>query len=125
MIGLILLMATHWLVADEEPDYALLPLNELKQMEEDLRGGMAYLRWLLAWFRGDLEKLLAAYNAGEQRVIQYRGVPPYTETQGYVQGILRRYGRRTHPYDVVWLESLPDANPKVPATSAVSNGRDP
>ena len=81
-------------------------VRDIWDVEDNLRGGMAYLRWLLAWFRGDLEKVLAAYNAGEQRVIQYRGIPPYTETRSYVRRILRNYGQNEHPYDLVWLESV-------------------
>ncbi|BAO43372.1 transglycosylase SLT domain-containing protein [Thiolapillus brandeum] len=99
-------------------------VRDIWDTEENLRGGMAYLRWLLAWFRGDLEKVLAAYNAGEQRVMQYRGVPPYTETRGYVRRILRRYGHKVHPYDVAWL-TLPLADPEARAKAAVSSRRDP
>ncbi|WP_457673971.1 lytic transglycosylase domain-containing protein [Thiolapillus sp.] len=79
-------------------------VKDIWDPEDNLRGGMAYLRWLLAWFRGDLEKVLAAYNAGEQRVIRYRGVPPFAETRGYVRRILDGYGRDAHPYDPAWLE---------------------
>ncbi len=78
-------------------------VKDIWDVEDNLRGGMAYLRWLLAWFRGDLEKVLAAYNAGEQSVIRHRGVPPYAETRGYVRRVLRLYAKRRHPYDPAWL----------------------
>ncbi len=78
-------------------------VQDIWDLEDNLRGGMAYLRWLLAWFRGDLEKVLAAYNAGEQSVVRYQGVPPYAETRGYVRRILRLYAKRRHPYDLDWL----------------------
>ncbi len=65
--------------------------NPLEPME-NLRGGMAYLRWLLRRFDGDLTLALAGYNAGEAAVERYGGVPPYAETQGYVRRILQRYG---------------------------------
>jgi len=55
----------------------------------NLRGGMAYLRWLLDRFNGDLALALAGYNAGEQAVLRHGGIPPYPETQGYVLRILR------------------------------------
>jgi soluble lytic murein transglycosylase-like protein len=58
--------------------------------EQNLRGGMAYLRWLLDRFEGDLELALAGYNAGEEAVRRYRGIPPYEETQAYVERIYRR-----------------------------------
>jgi len=46
-------------------------------------------------YRGDLPLVLAAYNAGEQAVVVYRGVPPFPETRRYVSRILRRIGGRT------------------------------
>jgi soluble lytic murein transglycosylase-like protein len=56
---------------------------------QNLRGGMAYLRWLLDRFDGDLALVLASYNAGEKAVERYRGVPPFGETRRYVQRITR------------------------------------
>ena len=60
---------------------------------DNLRGGMAYLRWLLDYFDGDLHLALAGYNAGENAVERYRGIPPYPETRAYVRQVLRRYDR--------------------------------
>lgn len=60
---------------------------------DNLRGGMAYLRWLLDYFDGDLSLALAGYNAGEKAVDRYRGIPPYPETRAYVRQVLRRYDR--------------------------------
>ncbi len=56
---------------------------------QNLAGGMAYLRWLLDRFGGNVRLALAAYNSGEKAVDRYDGVPPYPETQGY----LRKLGR--------------------------------
>lgn len=67
--------------------------------EQNIRGGLAYLRWLLAYFRGKVALVAAGYNAGEGAVDKYRGVPPYPETRGYVQRILALYRRDTHPFD--------------------------
>jgi hypothetical protein len=64
---------------------------------QNLHGGMAYLRWLLAYFKGNLKYALAGYNAGEGAVTEYRGIPPYRETQDYVHKVIRIYGRETHP----------------------------
>ena len=55
--------------------------------EQNLRGGMAYLRWLLAYFKGNVTLVTAAYNAGEKAVDRYGGVPPYPETRDYVKKI--------------------------------------
>lgn len=67
--------------------------------EQNIRGGLAYLRWLLAYFRGDVPLAVAAYNAGEGAVERHRGVPPYPETQGYVRRILEVFNVQTHPFD--------------------------
>ena len=67
--------------------------------EQNLRGGLAYLRWLLAYFEGDVSLVAAAYNAGEGAVNRYRGVPPFAETRGYVQRIISLFKRDDHPYD--------------------------
>lgn len=66
--------------------------------EENIKGGMAYLRWLLAFFKGDVTLTVAAYNAGEGAVEKYRGVPPYRETLNYVEKIRGRYKKVSHPY---------------------------
>jgi soluble lytic murein transglycosylase-like protein len=67
---------------------------------QNIRGGMAYLRWLLAFFEGDVALAAAAYNAGERAVERYRGVPPYAETRLYVRKIIAQLGgRREHPFD--------------------------
>lgn len=66
---------------------------------QNIRGGMAYLRWLLNYYRGDVSLVLAAYNAGEGAVDRYNGVPPYAETLAYVQRIRAAYPFDRHPYD--------------------------
>ena len=64
---------------------------------QNLQGGMAYLRWLLAYFQGDVRLTLAGYNAGEGAVVRHGGVPPYAETRAYVERITRVYGQQAHP----------------------------
>ncbi|ALG72250.1 lytic transglycosylase [Azospirillum thiophilum] len=67
--------------------------------EQNLRGGMKYLRWLLAYFDGNVTHALAGYNAGEGAVLQYKGVPPYRETKDYVVKIHSVYARTHHPFN--------------------------
>lgn len=56
--------------------------------QQNIKGGTRYLAWLWKRFEGDLTKVLAAYNAGEGRVDQYKGIPPYRETQDYVRNVM-------------------------------------
>ena len=67
---------------------------------QNVRGGMAYLRWLLARYQGDVVLAAAAYNAGEGAVERYMGVPPYFETRQYVWKIVSAAGGMlSHPFD--------------------------
>ncbi|MDO8788784.1 MAG: transglycosylase SLT domain-containing protein [Sulfuritalea sp.] len=56
--------------------------------EANIKGGLAYLKWLKARFGSDWELIAAAYNAGEGAVGRHGGVPPYRETQHYVRRVL-------------------------------------
>jgi len=60
----------------------------------NVEGGTKYLRELLEKYNFDVNKALAAYNAGPRRVDQYRGVPPYYETQTYIARIIRDFNRQ-------------------------------
>ena len=62
-------------------------VHDVWDPEQNLRGGMAYLRWLLDHFEGDVELALAGYNAGEGAVQRHQGIPPFAETQAYVRRI--------------------------------------
>jgi soluble lytic murein transglycosylase-like protein len=66
---------------------------------QNIKGGMKYLRWLLSYFKGDVQLVAAAYNAGERAVDRYKGVPPYPETRNYVKRVLDFYQRAAHPYE--------------------------
>jgi soluble lytic murein transglycosylase-like protein len=60
--------------------------------EQNIRGGTAYLSWLLDRFDGDLPLALAGYNAGENAVKRYQAIPPYRETRRYVERVMTLYG---------------------------------
>jgi soluble lytic murein transglycosylase-like protein len=62
--------------------------------EQNIDAGTRYLKDLLAMFNADLKLAVAGYNAGEGAVIKYnRTVPPYPETQNYVQQVLSLYAK--------------------------------
>jgi soluble lytic murein transglycosylase-like protein len=64
---------------------------------ENIDGGARHLRGLIERFANDVPLALAAYNAGENAVVTYRGIPPYAETQDYVTRVLRLfYGTTTN-----------------------------
>lgn len=67
-------------------------VTDRRDPEQNLRGGAAYLRDLLELFDQDLQLALAAYNAGENAVLAHnRRIPPYRETQQYVEKVLKFY----------------------------------
>ena len=67
--------------------------------ENNIDGGVRYLRYLMNLFNGNLPLVLAAYNSGENTVIRYKNrIPPYQETQSYVRRVLdyhRKYSSGT------------------------------
>ena len=72
------------------PDTASLHgVTDVHDPQGNIDGGVRHLRLLLDRFRGNLTLTVAAYNAGAEAVVRYHGVPPYAETQEYVQRVLR------------------------------------
>ena len=59
--------------------------------EQNIFGGVNYLKTQLEHFDGSLELALSAYNAGTAAVEKYNGIPPYAETQAYVKKVLKTY----------------------------------
>lgn len=68
-------------------------VNDIYDPIENVRGGVAYLRFLLDLFKGDVRLAVAAYNAGEGAVQKFGGIPPYDETITYVARVMNLYGR--------------------------------
>lgn len=67
---------------------AELGVNNIFDAEENIEGGTKYLRQLLNMYGGDLKKSLAAYNAGMGNVQKYNGIPPFNETNRYINLVL-------------------------------------
>jgi soluble lytic murein transglycosylase-like protein len=66
--------------------------EKLYDPKANLEAGIRYLSWLVEQFPGDLSKVLAAYNAGENTVLRYGGIPPYRETRDYIRRIYSTLG---------------------------------
>jgi hypothetical protein len=59
--------------------------------QQNIEAGTRYLKELLVRYKGDLALALAAYNAGPDRVTQYRNIPPYRETRNYVRRVTEKF----------------------------------
>lgn len=81
------------------PDTAeRLQVRDINDPHDNIFGGVRFLRILANSFNGDLELTVAAYNAGEDAVMRYGGIPPYAQTRNYVVKVTSFYRRyRTMP----------------------------
>jgi soluble lytic murein transglycosylase-like protein len=71
---------------------AQLNVEDSFHPEDNIDGGVRYLRYLIRLYNGNLSLALAAYNAGEGAVARYHNrIPPYPETQNYVQRVLQYF----------------------------------
>lgn len=93
--------------------------RDLFNPTKNLEAGVKYLKWLTERFGGDIQKSLAAYNAGEGAVDRFGGIPPYPETQQYVERIFGLLG-------ITVPEPPPAATPtpvaSAPAVSSPADG---
>jgi hypothetical protein len=71
---------------------ALLGVRNAFNPRQNIDGGVRHLRGLMNRYGGNLRLALAAYNAGEQAVAWYGGIPPYPETRQHIQRVLSHYG---------------------------------
>jgi soluble lytic murein transglycosylase-like protein len=88
-----------------------LGVKDINDPRENIFGGVRYLRVLANMFNGDLDFTVAAYNAGENAVIQHGGIPPYAQTRDYVVKVNKFYRRyRTIPDAADASLAPPDTN---------------
>lgn len=59
---------------------------------ENIEGGVKYLKDLIKLYNGKTDLVLAAYNAGQEAVRKFNGIPPYRETRNYISKIMNRFG---------------------------------
>jgi soluble lytic murein transglycosylase-like protein len=71
-----------------------LAVSDAFDPAQNVDAGARYLKLLLEKYGQDLTLALAAYNAGPDRVAQFGGVPPFSETRAYVRRVLAEYSRR-------------------------------
>ena len=91
--------------------YGVADLENLNDPHVNLDVGCRYLGRLLKDFDGDLERAVAAYNAGPATVVRYGGVPPFRETKEYVRRVLAIYRERS---DAAWERAGAGRDPFAP-----------
>ncbi|MDY0297175.1 MAG: lytic transglycosylase domain-containing protein [Acidobacteriota bacterium] len=76
------------------PDTArLYGVKNRFNVDENLEAGIRHLKYLKGRYNGNLSLVLAAYNAGEEAVRKYNGIPPYRETRQYIRRVMQLMGR--------------------------------
>ena len=70
-------------------------VNNVFDPAQNIEGGVRYLKDLIQLYNGQTRLVLAAYNAGQEAVKKYKGIPPYPETKNYIAGIMKTYRKST------------------------------
>jgi soluble lytic murein transglycosylase-like protein len=83
-----------------------LGVQDVFDPAENVLGGAKLLRQLMDRYEGDLDLALAAYNAGEAAMERYGGLPPYRETEDYVDRITQAYGSQVNDGSLVAAEPV-------------------
>lgn len=68
-------------------------VNDLYNPTQNITAGIKHLKYLLTLYPDNIKHAIAAYNAGENAVNKYNGIPPYRETQGYVKKVMMHFKR--------------------------------
>ena len=102
-------------------------VNNTFHPEQNIEGGVRYLKYLMQLYNGDERLALAAYNAGEGAVARYKGIPPYPETQNYVYQVGKKLGQsREAEKKAKALKPQPKPDPQVPVIekTVAADGRE-
>ncbi len=68
-------------------------VNNVFDPKQNIEGGIKYLADLIELYEGDTEHVLAAYNAGQEAIRRYGGIPPYKETKNYIKKVMASYSK--------------------------------
>ncbi|HEU4438034.1 MAG TPA: lytic transglycosylase domain-containing protein [Methylomirabilota bacterium] len=104
---------------------AMIGVHDPHDPDENIDAGASHLRAMLDTFNNNLPLALAAYNAGEQNVLRYKGVPPFPETRRFVARVLRRMGQKQTAERALarpvpsprWISRVPRPQPAVQMVS--------
>jgi Transglycosylase SLT domain len=102
-----------------------LGVKNIFDPEENINAGTHYLSDLLRRYHNDLTLSLAAYNAGPESVQRYGRIPPFRETQSYVQRVRRTYGQRKFSVPSLPRRSTQPTLSSAPASSATADASAP
>lgn len=92
--------------------------------EQNITGGVKYVKWLLDRYHGDVSKTLAGYNAGEGAVDKYGGIPPYKETTNYVSQIGANYAALTGGKGIGYAQAVSDSGTVAGSGAQATAGAD-
>ena len=90
--------------------------RDLYNPEQNVDAGVKYIAYLDKRFKGDLRKIVAAYNGGEGNVMRYKGVPPFRETRQYVKKVLKNYDKRNKQLEKYHQEQIGGSIPEADGT---------
>ena len=93
--------------------------RNLYDPEQNVDAGVKYIAYLDKRFKGDLNKIVAAYNGGEGNVMRYRGIPPFRETRQYVKKVMKNYDKRTKQLEKYHQDQVGGSIPEVDGTLTV------
>ncbi len=68
-------------------------VSDLYNPKQNIIAGIKHLHYLMTLFPHDIKLVIAAYNAGENAVTKYKGIPPFRETRGYVKKVMKHFKR--------------------------------